>query len=897
MTAIFVNRKDELETIRRLIRQNRPKLLLSITGEGGVGKTTLLRQVWEEFQPDPAYYVLAIDFDLPENQNLHALRETIARSFPLERLAAYQRAIEDLKQIEQDEDASEQRRVRIENDTWKLFYDGMAEAQKGRPRIFLCDTMERIQDTDLFNDFLDILQKIDNTVVLAAGRGNEAITSELKRAIGAPDYFDHLDILPFAPEASEDYFMAALGQQLDALTQQKLHILTGGKPIYLGLAATWLSRREAIDKSQLPPWRQFLDWPLEEIEAHREQYKRLFEEDLVAPLSDLNSLQNWAVLYMALMSQPFDREMAQALLQIDEEAADQLVDELGTLFFVRADKTLHDEMRQLVLRNVWSTVDRTGSRIESSLRVLLDLAQKRMAEAETSWDKNFREAEVLHILLVLDLQRGFEEFIHSFDRAYNARAYVKCHLLLQTVEGIQTRRLLSTDRLNEIMLRRIRLHSRLEQGDRVEVECQQLLKQSELTPRMQIEALSLSAFMLRAVDPVESSRRYEEALKLARKIGDEPSVASLYNFAGMVWRRLDEFEKATRYLRQSIDRAEKLGLWQLKGNAMNNLAYVYRQRTSPKLHDTAFNWALAAHNLRQHLDDRVGLAYSKQTLGEIYRDFNDLSKATDYLNDARRLFETQGKDKEVADVDLQLAIIDRKEHRPQQAEETLKRVIAVSQRLKDREILSRAHNEYGCALRTQGREKSRDDGDHESAWKLFSLAEEQFHESLSYANAYRRSDNLADLALLYHYWLLSLPALDDDKKARQAMWRKAEDCALSAIEIARDKKLLLPESRALETQGDLRYDYEHKYFKAYALYYFPACELMAPFYGSDLFRYRVVFERVKRHLMNPAIGDEQSCYIARYMARRWSEAGLNRVAKGFSRDLTWIADNWKKGVP
>ena len=149
----------------------------------------------------------------------------------------------------------------------------------------------------------------------------------------------------------------------------------------------------------------------------------------------------------------------------------------------------------------------------------------------------------------------------------------------------------------------------------------------------------------------------------------------------------------------------------------NNLAYVYRQWMDPALQGEALRLAQKSYAMRQQLNDRRGLAYSHQTLGEIYRDYNDLIRARGHLEKARRLFTefAPEHEREVAMVDLALANIARKEHDPALVDSLLQQLIPVLQRLSDDEGLSQAYNEYGCELRKRGHEESRTARQYEAA--------------------------------------------------------------------------------------------------------------------------------------------------------------------------------------
>lgn len=890
LANLFINRETELARVRRRVEDGSRRCLLTVSGPGGVGKTTLLQRVRDEYLRHPGYLVSDIDFVLPEMQSLHALRGLFLDSFSDTARRLYETERRSVEEIERYSQLPGHIRQGAEDRAARAFRDGLNENAATTRRLFIADTIERIQDTDLFRDFLALLRELDNTVVLIAGRRNDEIAAELPWAMEPEGRVEDLPVEPFEPQHSLQYFDQALGERIDQPTKQKLHRLTQGKPILLGVASTWLLQGEPAGRAPAR-WRQLLDLPLAENEPLDDAIREEFEYEILGPLREVGNPLNEAILYMALMFHTFDVAAATYLLSVDERSAKRIVDDLATFLFVRQDMTLHDEMRRLVLRHVWPYIDRAGRRKARYLQQLLARAQQCQADASPA-DRHFRAAEGLHYRAMIDIEEGFRQFVALFDEQLEARAFDLCQLLLQTIESIYHRHRLTEAMQAEVRLRRARLHNRLGHEERVEQECQVLLKTPGLSDTVRMEALSLSAHLLRLSDPAEAYRRYDEALRIEQSRGDAYSVARLQNHMGMVLRRLSRYQEAADSLKRSIRGLapyDKL----LQAAAINNLAYVYRQWMDPALQGEALRLAQKSYAMRQQLNDRRGLAYSHQTLGEIYRDYNDLIRARGHLEKARRLFTefAPEHEREVAMVDLALANIARKEHDPALVDSLLQQLIPVLQRLSDDEGLSQAYNEYGCELRKRGHEESRTARQYEAAAGHFAQAEAYFKRSIkAYPAAYRRADNLADLALLYHYWLESLIASGShDEQQNHLLRRKAQDAAYEAIFLARTEAPILPESRALEALGDMAYA-EGKYFKAFALFYFPACQLMAPYYGTHLRRYRVVFDRVRGRLQHAPISEAELQYIAAYMVRRWQEEGLQEATPNFIDDYWWFID-------
>ena len=102
MKGRFIGRQSELKQIREWIEHGPDRLLVSLFGEGGVGKTSLATAlIQEEAQwATTSYEAVLVDFDLPQNRALAALREKISRTFSEKSAKDYREAVRYLEDLE-----------------------------------------------------------------------------------------------------------------------------------------------------------------------------------------------------------------------------------------------------------------------------------------------------------------------------------------------------------------------------------------------------------------------------------------------------------------------------------------------------------------------------------------------------------------------------------------------------------------------------------------------------------------------------------------------------------------------------------------------------------------------------------------------------------------------------
>ena len=294
---------------------------------------------------------------------------------------------------------------------WIKDYNDLASR---RQVLILIDTVEIIQEMDVFRELLETLRTMKNTLVLLAGRRGAKLRETLvERNFGTETIFLRaLDRFTFN-EMRAYVQQMPMRRAIDDEMLAKIHLLSDGRPVLIDLAVEWYERellpRELIDyprsllESLSDPAR--LQEPQRatelriflKVEPHQagtlealrqaaekhwnESLLPKFEYQLVQQVLNLERSHNLVILYMAHIYRFFNREILCYLTGLDPAVAQGVLDELSLLTFVKPRPgevyALHDEMRQLVNRHDWPHIDPFGTERHLIDKRMIDYYQER----------------------------------------------------------------------------------------------------------------------------------------------------------------------------------------------------------------------------------------------------------------------------------------------------------------------------------------------------------------------------------------------------------------------------------------------------------------------------------------------------------------------------------------
>jgi CHAT domain-containing protein/tetratricopeptide (TPR) repeat protein len=133
--------------------------------------------------------------------------------------------------------------------------------------------------------------------------------------------------------------------------------------------------------------------------------------------------------------------------------------------------------------------------------------------------------------------------------------------------------------------------------------------------------------------------KYEEALQVARSVGNRLSEAETLNNIGYSYDSLGEKKKALDYYDQALSLRQKLGDRTGEAETLNNIGYTYDSLGEKKRALDYYNQALP---IFQNIGDDSGEAATLNNIGAVYNSLGEKQRALDYYNRALPLFRAAG---------------------------------------------------------------------------------------------------------------------------------------------------------------------------------------------------------------------------------------------------------------
>ncbi len=796
----FVGRKKEIERFKSLLQHaDRKKWAILLWGEGGAGKTQLLKkflkiaaQTFLSGNTSPVFSEDSIiDLYWTENRREESLLKNLAIRLDAEGFQEFFTALEAFEQGETSN--SEEGAVTLEKlrDAFLVGYKNL-EAQD----IFLAfDTAERITESVLrfFRGLLhDMQREKPGTLAILAGRpeARQKIENALGESCDAWEvgYLDAQDI--------EDYLKQEGLKVLEEEGITKVAQLTQGKPIRVALVVDWLKEGNALDDL------------LSDLDNPKE-----IDRNLVRRVANVRYPEDWLILYMALLSRRFNGEIARILLPNTPEQSEIYLGRMMRFSFVKyyppapyqleGNWQLHDEMRDLLNLHIWPTEDPT---IEIRRKTLTSVIEQyysiKISQAESALSISLDlKQEWLYYLLQIDFEQAFKLYTElARDAEKNGERTASYFEALNSELAPYTLRMNERQRrvwrVNQVMAgsfmnEKSAHESALETINTENWQTWDTVSQAELRYRLasiyqrsgnQNRLLELCAFEAQVDRPKGGwitwfTSATENNLTVSERLSVLLDYARLLNVVGVVYRGQNRLNNAIACFQESIrictiarqEPGADLRLVALSiANAQNNLGYAYLRlgRT-----DEALAECQAALDIRKRFGSPKDMGFSYNVIGTIRVEQLRPEEAESCFRQARNAFESARFESGIGLVlvahgrllrqwgeyrEISGEPIEKAQEKYQAAEPMFSQAVAIFRRMGDRPNLLEALNEKGTLMRQL---------------RQWEEAAECYNESLkiskSLGNRYREADNECDLGILHFYDRNPEKALKHSERAAQ----------------------------------------------------------------------------------------------------------------------------------
>ncbi len=808
----FVNREPLLEKIHQAILDRSRSYVFYITGDGGMGKTYLVREVLRHLrkdgdwhQPDILAATAEVDLYHMETHSPEGLMRAIRAALKpgigyfgnylkeRDRLERYRQDLENSREV-----GRQRRRVS------EAFIADFAALTNDRRVVLALDTTEvLLYEHDDIQRLLDLeeagieargwligefLPAIENTVVLLAGRPEPpALAEDLRRAAG--NRLEEVSLGPLEESDTIKYFDAAahtaravgktrVAEQIESLdreTRQVIHLYTGGRPILLALMIDYLTVADRL----LPAVRVSLQEAQSQMPEQLGHIRQSVEADIVRAIQEAGRPADRAILALAWARRGLDATLLSRMIGVEPEPARGLLRELQDLSFVKVRPPdnvcfLQDEMYELLQRHCLDKL--LPMQKESDLDILVQYSYEKVEEAR----QKYWEAQKAYY--AGQGEAGSAELAEArlaLRRALADEVYYR--LRLDPIQGLE-----AYYRCAEEAFRSSDEDLDLEVRD----ELLQFLQKAPPEEAQPIQARATWDAGLRWVKRLIVKGNYRRAQEIACRLRAE--CAGWMQAAGpLAETELDIWEGwLFAYLGQELERAERALLRGLKAleefapaegtfdawyrqvlmaNAHNNLGYLLRVRGSFRKAIEHYRAALplwrALKNETEHANTLNNLAWALAEVGEF-------DQALRYAQDGLEMRQRLGPRYPIALSLNTLGLIQVRNDQPTRAEENCRRALAIFHELEQRRGVGLACIALAEALRRRTRVPGLEDIQRNIA--LLRQAEIYAREAMDIftrevAEKSRLIEALIELGCIYREWARLRPRYEskEDPKPQE----------------------------------------------------------------------------------------------------------------------------------
>ncbi len=675
----FIGRLDEIEiiekTVKKMIENDEARYIICIEGEGGIGKTRLIQEVYKIYErkkSDQLIVAEIIDFD---DQIFHTVQNVILKilEMPGHMIRDYLRTARDYQKIIQIGGLSFERIEKEKSLLIQRFTECFNTVASTKKNILFFDTIdnEYLEEGGIFwLDIRNIMHKLKNVVILLAGRNAKHIGKFLQSEIGKDCNF--IELKPLSDGDSRLYLERKEKEKyipIEDELKEKLLCLTSGKPILIDLAVE-MRAREILSELEWLVTRSFDEIKAlkdEELEKHRQE----FEKQLVIHVKYLSAPMNKLIFAMSHVY-PLNVEMINVLFEVED--AQELYDEAISYVFVKSlpNKyiSLHDEMRRMINNHIWKVEDYDGYRRREYSKSVIDYLENEISTLNESIDTLERQGveddedlvafkeldslkQKLWILkkqhfentLYLDTIKGLDDFARLFDEATDTGRFNYREALIKHIqEQLPSEQTIRAEIYYELDIRYIKYLLNKREYSKVIELANNLLRNNSLLPDQHVEILiQLGNANIREGNVDKGILNFKKAVFVCDmekiQFWSIKAINALGWACGLTGNSKLAIEKYKEAQRLCIkeEGQNKKDLEEDYGWILNNLAYELANEG--KEFETAMMYVLEAIKHWEKIGNKIGLGAAYFVKGIVYHLDGRTVRGVESFENALKIFE------------------------------------------------------------------------------------------------------------------------------------------------------------------------------------------------------------------------------------------------------------------
>jgi tetratricopeptide (TPR) repeat protein len=720
---LFIGRENLLLRIEEAVADTPHCHIFRLLGEGGVGKTALLRKIYEQYKNDSSVIATQIDHVQAAYQTFPTLVNNWIPQLLEQGVDFKANLYEMVRNMYRNlmfmyqEGADDEEIAREEDLIHKRLLEAVNPYLKHKRLLILNDSVDVSPDIALGHRMNTAGRRLINTVIVLAGRSESAVVEEMYDNEVGPIYAEEgwkvhpiYTIENFDTETVKEYFAHFLPVMPSYELIESIEVLTEGKPVLLAFTVEWFKRH-----INLPEEIRLSHQVLTSLSQHELRLKRrYFERALIERARQLKEPLDKAILYLSFLDRRYDREILRLALGLSEEEKEEVEKldcQLRQMAFIRSftdhsSGLLHDEAKRLIHLHAWPPRDSDGVErrelaqkiIEGFYKLRIDQVNKKIIRFIKRPKYNSLDEQLEHLQLeqlAHDLRMECLDY-HCRISLDDGRRYltelIRESVSLRKKEGVfhEIRKHFGDFEANVAVARMDFARGRYEKNHEI---IEQALAKEDADNEYRIALLyELSDA---PTDPEEKAAYLRRAMQIAEESGDKAAVARITNDLGLMYRRQGLWAQAEEAYNQTLEILRTVDDMHQQASTLNNLAFVKLLRGE---FDRAQSLADVALEMRESLGKQIGVAFSYLTKGEIAETMDNRAQASQAYRAAALLFEKLGRDRDHALAQIRLAEVRRHEQDFESAEDLLAPALA----LPLSEIRAQAERELGALRRTQG---------------------------------------------------------------------------------------------------------------------------------------------------------------------------------------------------
>ena len=693
----FIGREEEIAQINAGIKEETDCLIICIQGKGGIGKTRLIQEVYQQQNSNSLIQQLPlIDFDEQELRYPEMLKRRIAKLLNEENFKAFLTDQADYYKMKKSDVSS----IGLKAQSDKIiqsFATGFNKISQKKKIVLYFDTTEHLTSDSEIRQELEIqLLSLKNVVILFAGRNAKEIGASLKEQEGSHKV-DIIELHPFSESESCEYLEEkerCAGVRIEDQIRGMLITFSKGRPILLDLAVEMRVQGIPLEMTGGTPVSE------ENFEKYLLAHLKRFHE----PIPDL-ALMSAYIYPLTLNPQRISK-----LLRKTMPDSQKLLEKASEYVFVKTlpdgSIMLHDEMRALVNKHAWPEVDPEKDRrrwyselateclsheiteLEAEIQQKLDENDERLVNRLQITQIHAREQQLwllkeeqLRHTLIKAIDEGITFFAVLFDEVGETKGFDRRRELFNFVRSYKPK--LSLEQQNELDVRESQLLSDEQKYGKALQLCDSLLSlERVVSHELEIKTLILRAnIKIRQGTILEGIRDFETAVSLSER--KEFLIWHIRALNGLGWalRVLGDLKEAqkryseARRLCLAEGGREKKELQSDFGWISNNLAFVLSNEYATR--PTAIEIAKATLQHWRSIHNDVGLGACHLVLGIAYYRTDSTDDAFKEFGESLKIFESLKSNDWLGQIYSWRGALHHHLRKPEDAEKDLKKSLAI----------------------------------------------------------------------------------------------------------------------------------------------------------------------------------------------------------------------------